>query len=189
MNFKNAIEHYEINNLDDYDTFIKGILGSSLDDKKKIKLIVERYSKLLKHKRELLHALGIKKMPGIKRIKRKISLANKFLLNNLDIDEIEERHALALTTSEIFFKSKKWKDFRFRCFSEMERNCVICGATDKLHLDHIQPRSIYPELAFDFNNMQILCEICNQGKGATAFDGREGIITKKNKEIHFSCNP
>ncbi len=35
-----------------------------------------------------------------------------------------------------------------------------------LHVDHIKPRSKYPDLALDINNLQILCESCNLGKGA-----------------------
>jgi len=33
-----------------------------------------------------------------------------------------------------------------------------------LHVDHIKPRSKYPELSLTFSNLQILCEDCNFGK-------------------------
>lgn len=31
-------------------------------------------------------------------------------------------------------------------------------------MDHIKPRSKYPHLELVFNNLQILCKNCNQGK-------------------------
>ena len=34
-----------------------------------------------------------------------------------------------------------------------------------LEVDHIKPRSTHPELALDFDNLQVLCHDCNQGKG------------------------
>lgn len=45
----------------------------------------------------------------------------------------------------------------------------MCGrspSTHKvaIHVDHIKPRSLYPELAYDKNNLQILCDDCNIGK-------------------------
>jgi 5-methylcytosine-specific restriction endonuclease McrA len=37
-----------------------------------------------------------------------------------------------------------------------------------LHVDHILPRSIYPEFALDIQNLQILCEDCNLAKSNTS---------------------
>ena len=34
----------------------------------------------------------------------------------------------------------------------------------KMHVDHIKPRSKYPRLELDFDNLQVLCEDCNLGK-------------------------
>lgn len=48
--------------------------------------------------------------------------------------------------------------------------CMACGRCRKhhgviIHVDHIKPRHRYPHLSLDFNNLQILCEDCNIGKG------------------------
>jgi 5-methylcytosine-specific restriction endonuclease McrA len=44
-----------------------------------------------------------------------------------------------------------------------------CGATPedglKMHVDHIKPRKHYPHLALEHSNLQVLCEVCNHGKG------------------------
>ena len=41
------------------------------------------------------------------------------------------------------------------------RKCCECGATEKLHCHHKQPVTTYPELAFDFDNFEILCASCH----------------------------
>lgn len=47
--------------------------------------------------------------------------------------------------------------------------CMCCGATPKdgavMNVDHIKPRKLFPNLALDINNLQILCHECNHGKG------------------------
>lgn len=67
-----------------------------------------------------------------------------------------------------FYRSSSWRKLRFSVIAERESKCCACGATPKdgisLHVDHIKPRSKYPELALDPNNLQILCEDCNLGK-------------------------
>jgi 5-methylcytosine-specific restriction endonuclease McrA len=46
---------------------------------------------------------------------------------------------------------------------------MCCGASPKdgirVHVDHIKPRRDFPELALTFDNLQVLCEVCNHGKG------------------------
>lgn len=47
--------------------------------------------------------------------------------------------------------------------------CQCCGSEGHyvpLHVDHVRPRYTHPELSLDINNLQILCEDCNLGKGA-----------------------
>lgn len=66
-----------------------------------------------------------------------------------------------------FYDSKEWKQLRYKAFQKHGRKCLCCGAeppTVVLHVDHIKPRSIHPELELDIDNLQILCEACNVGK-------------------------
>ena len=34
-----------------------------------------------------------------------------------------------------------------------------------MNVDHIRPRKTHPELALAFENLQVLCGLCNKGKG------------------------
>jgi 5-methylcytosine-specific restriction endonuclease McrA len=47
--------------------------------------------------------------------------------------------------------------------------CQCCGASPAtgavMNVDHIKPRRIYPELALEVTNLQVLCGDCNHGKG------------------------
>lgn len=74
-----------------------------------------------------------------------------------------------------FFKSDRWQKLRFEAFARYGRQCLCCGRMPPrviLHVDHVKPRMTHPELELDINNLQILCEDCNKGKGATTADFR-----------------
>ncbi len=67
-----------------------------------------------------------------------------------------------------FYKSKEWRALRVKALNNQGRKCCLCGRSPKdgivLHVDHIKPRSKYPELELKLRNLQILCEDCNLGK-------------------------
>lgn len=62
----------------------------------------------------------------------------------------------------------EWKEVRYKALKLGNGSCCLCGATAKdgikLHVDHIKPKSLYPHLEYELNNLQVLCEICNVGK-------------------------
>ena len=64
--------------------------------------------------------------------------------------------------------NEKWQAVRYQALKAGNGRCCLCGmgASDgvKLHVDHIKPKSIYPELIYDVDNLQVLCEPCNLGK-------------------------
>jgi 5-methylcytosine-specific restriction endonuclease McrA len=68
-----------------------------------------------------------------------------------------------------FYSSKAWKQLRYLALVNSEGKCCCCGAGREdgaiLHVDHIKPRSRYPELELSLDNLQILCMECNIGKG------------------------
>jgi len=71
-------------------------------------------------------------------------------------------------SSDEFYSSKKWRELRFVALQQSNGRCTLCGASAKdgvqIHVDHIKPRSKYPKLQFDLDNLQILCQDCNLGK-------------------------
>jgi len=75
-----------------------------------------------------------------------------------------------------FYQTREWMAARYQVFKQHGALCACCGATRKtgavLQVDHIKPRSLYPDLELDVTNLQILCRECNLGKGATEKDWR-----------------
>lgn len=67
-----------------------------------------------------------------------------------------------------FYRSKAWLALRADAFERFGNRCHCCGASPQqgatLHVDHIKPRSRFPQLALCLNNLQILCDQCNLGK-------------------------
>lgn len=69
-----------------------------------------------------------------------------------------------------FYSSWEWKKVRYEAIKLYEQRCMCCGwqvgdtAHGRLVVDHIKPRSKFPELELDVNNLQILCNDCNMGK-------------------------
>lgn len=69
-----------------------------------------------------------------------------------------------------FYSSPQWRALRMKVLVRWGARCQCCGVTPNdgavMHVDHIKPRARHPELALDEENMQVLCEDCNMGKGA-----------------------
>lgn len=81
-----------------------------------------------------------------------------------------------------FYSSRQWHRLRYEAFLKYGSRCMVCGADHtegaRIHVDHIKPISKHPELAHDINNLQILCALCNSGKGSwdeTDWRNREGL--------------
>ena len=67
--------------------------------------------------------------------------------------------------NEDFYASRPWQELRYQALLKHGRKCQCCFATNiELHVDHVRPISKYPNLALDFNNLQVLCRACNLGK-------------------------
>jgi len=67
-----------------------------------------------------------------------------------------------------FYESREWRELRFKVLRKYGPTCMACfkpgSPGNPMHVDHIKPRSKYPELELDIDNLQILCEDCNLGK-------------------------
>lgn len=66
--------------------------------------------------------------------------------------------------SAVFYSSWEWKKARYEALKRFGAKCMLCGSTERVVVDHIKPRRFYPELELDQDNLQILCNECNQGK-------------------------
>ena len=71
--------------------------------------------------------------------------------------------------SNKFLESFEWRRLRMQAIKKYGSKCMCCGATPKegavMNVDHIKPRKLFPNLALDITNLQILCHECNHGKG------------------------
>lgn len=77
---------------------------------------------------------------------------------------------IRLKPGQSFYDTDEWRDVRYRALVIHGGCCQCCGASPcrgkPLHVDHIKPRSKFPELELDLNNLQVLCKDCNLGKRA-----------------------
>lgn len=73
-----------------------------------------------------------------------------------------------MSNTDDFYNSKEWLEVRYGVICSSLGCCQACGARAstniQLHVDHIKPRSKYPELQLIPGNLQILCQHCNFGK-------------------------
>jgi len=67
-----------------------------------------------------------------------------------------------------FYNTREWIAVRYQALRLSEHRCLSCGSSPndgiRLHVDHIKPRSVRPDLSLNINNLQVLCEQCNLGK-------------------------
>ena len=68
-----------------------------------------------------------------------------------------------------FLWSYEWRSLRMVAIKKYGPVCQCCGASPRtgavINVDHIKPRKLFPELALEIDNLQILCSDCNHGKG------------------------
>jgi 5-methylcytosine-specific restriction endonuclease McrA len=71
--------------------------------------------------------------------------------------------------TDSFLSTYEWRRVRMIALKKYGPRCQCCGATPAdgavMNVDHIKPRKLFPDLALDINNLQILCHDCNHGKG------------------------
>ncbi len=103
--------------------------------------------------------------------KNKINLTEK---NNYTKKVIQPnikfyREKINFYRSPKFLDSYEWANLRMMALKKYGGTCMCCGQSRldgiTLNVDHIKPRLTHPELALDINNLQILCSMCNKGKG------------------------
>lgn len=109
-----------------------------------------------------------KKFPQIKK-----SLLYKYLrIYNLD--------KFKSAPQNIIYQSAEWAKLKELALRRDGYACIVCGHKgsfrNSLQLDHILPKSIYPEKMWDLDNVRILC--ANHHKLTKSY-GRKGISEYK----------
>lgn len=88
-----------------------------------------------------------------------------------------------------FYVSDEWYRLRYKAIANNGRNCQACGGAGEIHVDHIKPISKYPHLAYDINNLQVLCRLCNKGKSnvdETDWRSKKWLIIVKESMLELS---
>jgi 5-methylcytosine-specific restriction endonuclease McrA len=111
----------------------------------------------------------------IKRNKRRdkikaAKLSKKKKTNNQLSQEWQQSKIRGIHTStDAFLLTYEWRKVRMEALKKYGARCQCCGATPShgavMNVDHIKPRKLFPHLALDINNLQVLCHECNHGKG------------------------
>lgn len=101
-----------------------------------------------------------------------------------------------------FLTSPEWRALRGKVLDKHGPRCMCCGYIpegERQHpnVDHIKPRKLFPELALEESNLQVLCSRCNQKKGnshqtdyralAAARDAREAQRSKPSDGPPCAC--
>lgn len=86
-----------------------------------------------------------------------------------------------------FLQSYEWRTLRYKVLVKYGRKCMCCGATPEtgsvMHVDHIKPRRLFPKLALEFDNLQVLCEACNHGKSNGSFEDFRPEVEYVDQEV------
>lgn len=71
--------------------------------------------------------------------------------------------------TDAFLSTYEWRKVRMMALKKYGAICQCCGASPRtgavMNVDHIKPRKLFPHLALDLDNLQVLCHECNHGKG------------------------
>ena len=77
-----------------------------------------------------------------------------------------------------FYKSFEWRRVRYEALRKNNGCCELCGRSKNegavLNVDHIKPLRTNWHLRFEIDNLQVLCGLCNHGKGNTYSDDWRG---------------
>jgi 5-methylcytosine-specific restriction endonuclease McrA len=137
-----------------------GMEGKSFSDIAKKLCSIKGYGFLSQNETFNLYFAGLrpKKKNRQKRKKNKVSQNAVFNLKSIN------------PNSDSFLSSYEWRRIRMEAIKKYGARCMCCGATPQdgvtvINVDHIKPRRLFPALALDVTNLQVLCNVCNHGKG------------------------
>ena len=132
----------------------------------------------------LMIGLGISSIAGItETVISKKEEAQRSHKVTTRMEQLARDRQQRIDEANMFYASPEWRLVRNRVVQEQGRICQDCGEDIKddfdLTVDHIKPRSKFPELALDASNLRVLCRRCNSAKGA-AYDESNTILETAN---------
>jgi 5-methylcytosine-specific restriction endonuclease McrA len=65
-----------------------------------------------------------------------------------------------------YYSKKEWDPVRKKVFERDGDTCYVCGGK-ATQVDHLLPKSKYPELALSLENLKPICWPCNREKNTT----------------------
>lgn len=77
----------------------------------------------------------------------------------------EEHHSWKggiTTPRQKYDGSKQKQEFCHQIIAEANNQCLICGGDNKLEVHHLYAFNLRPDLAFDKNNIVVLCNKCHK---------------------------
>lgn len=110
-----------------------------------------------KHKNERIFSAAMSIAPDFKRPPK-----IKTIASNPDYGSYQKK-------AHIFYKSSEWRRLRYDVLLANDGRCELCGSGKVdgivLNVDHIKSLRDYWHRRLDIQNLQVLCNICNHGKG------------------------
>jgi len=83
--------------------------------------------------------------------------------------ELARERQKRIDEAQQFYASAEWQILRKEIVEENKNVCQSCGKTIKkkfdITVDHVLPRSKFPQLSLEKSNLRILCRSCNSSKG------------------------
>jgi len=102
-----------------------------------------------------------------KRAQRDDAIAKRLLAEGFLNRTLSPRNKIGRAAGN-FYASKEWASLRYAALLKADGRCACCGASRNegavMHVDHVKPRSKFPELALSIDNLQVLCNLCNLAK-------------------------
>ncbi len=100
----------------------------------------------------------------------------------------------AYIKSDAFLDTFEWRKVRMEAILKYGKRCQCCGTVPlpsndvKINVDHVIPRKVDPSLALELSNLQVLCNVCNHGKGNwDTTDWREFEPPETSTEYSYHC--
>lgn len=99
---------------------------------------------------------------------------------NSRVEELARQRKAKIEEAKIFYSSPEWRLIRKRVIEQQGKVCQECGEIIKndidVTVDHIRPRSIYPEEALKLDNLRVLCRSCNSKKSDDMINESDVLI-------------